>query len=529
MKHPILILLLALITSPASARNILLFTIDSCRADRLSCYGYPLSTTPHIDAWAKTGIIFEKAYSTTAWTAPGILSILSGLDPPTHQVNNRDHMGSPGLLTLPKVFKTRGYQVPNLNFFTFAPYYQHVGLSTIQRQYFGSQPGDELVNWLKERVGVDQAPFFVWYHTTILHQPYNPPLADLPAPKQVLLKSPGLNAVMTGAIVPQGSTWFSPEDRPLLNRLYEAELRLVDSLFGKTLKILSEKNILKDTLVILSADHGEELLDHGFIGHASTSLEARLCEEHIRIPLILSWPDKIPALNRVSHPVNQTDLFPTILRLFEIEIPGYIQGRDLLTGSARGPLFFESVIGGNQTTQEREHLWIRAVRMGKYKYISTRELYHLGRDPLERRNIFHKKRGTALRLQQALDNWLSECSLLHDEIFPNRSQTFSAAKTGRCPLIITPGNRQKLNYDIYTGMVLFDWTGSKDITYLIEYDIATGNHHVAGTYEIEGNHQLLGPMTRELWENLKAWNPFKFRVSPKTEVPCWSNWVIFRF
>ena len=68
-----------------------------------------------------------------------------------------------------------------------------------------------------------------------------------------------------------------------------------------------------------------------------------------------------------------------------------------------------------------------------------------------------------------------------------------------------------------------------ETTYLVEYDIGVGDHHVAGTYEVQGNHQIMGPLPKELWTDLKAWNPFRIRISPKTEPPCWSRWVEFRF
>ena len=520
----------SLLFSTGFAENVLLFTIDSCRADRFGCYGYTEKTTPHIDTWAKSGTIFRNAYSTAAWTAPGLVSILSGLDPPTHGINNRDHMGSPDLVTLPKVFKERGFQVPNLNFFTFAPYYKHLGLPEIQRDYFGPQPGDELISWLQKNTGNSaSSPFFLWYHTTMVHQPYNPDPADLSPFEAEQEKSPGIKAVMTGAIVPVGSTTFSPHDRPVIDQLYSAELRRVDRLFQRVLNILKDRDLLTKTLIILSADHGEELLDHGFVGHASTSLQAKLYEECLRIPLVISWPGKVPAHNVVTRRVSQTDIFPTVLQLFDIEIPDYLQGLDLLSSSEERPLFFESVIAGNQTTKEREKTWIRATIEGDYKYISTEELYNLKTDPFEKNNVLNQRPKTAKRLKQKLEAWLEEATALKKKIFPASPQIFSASGEGDCPGVFTPENGKSLDYDVHTGMILFDWSGDKETTYFIEYDIGRGDHYVAGTYEIDGNHQLLGPFPRELWENLKAWNPFKFRVSPKSEEPCWSPWVVFRF
>ena len=426
-----------------------------------------------------------------------------------------------------KIFRKEGFEVPNINFFTFAPYYRHLGLPKVDRSYFGNSEGDELLNWLR-RSGSSDQPFFVWYHSTLVHQPYNPGPEELPVPLEKL-DSPGLKAVMSGAIVPVGSTHFSAQDKEPLDLLYDAELGRVDRLFGEALELLRSQGLLEDTLVVLTADHGEELLDHGFVGHASTSLQAKLYEEIVRIPLILAWPGKIEGPRVVQRRVNQTDVFPTILDLLDLEIPEHIQGRNLLEDQAEQPIFLESVIAGNQTTRDREHLWVRGLIQGEYKYVSSGELYHLGRDPEEKTNLIDREGDRAEQMRLVLDRWLEEASALGDRIFPSESQVYTVPDDGKCPQIFTPGDGETLNYDVHTGMLLFDWSGDKETTYLIEYDLGTGDHHIAGRYEVRGNHQLMGPLSTELWGNLRAWNPFKFRVSPKRNPPCWSSWVSFRF
>ncbi len=507
--------------------NVLLFTIDSCRADRFGVYGNPQSPTPRIDAWSRSGTVFSRAYSTSAWTAPGLVSALSGLHPPTHGINNRDRMGSPELLTLAKIFRQRGYLTPNLNFFSFAPYYTNLGLGDIDRRYFGKRDGDELLNWLKEH-SADE-PFFLWYHTTIVHQPYDPGEANLPRPAQELAQRPAIQAVMKGAIVPVGSTQFQEGDGPILKALYDAEMSRMDRLFGKALDLLQEKGLLGDTLIVLTADHGEELLDHGFVGHASTSLQAKLYEEFLHIPLLFSWPGKVPEGKTDDRLASQIDILPTILGLMGIEVPDFVQGSDLLKVPRQRSLYFESVIAGNQTTKEREHLWLRAVRQGDWKYISSGELYRLDQDPQERNDLAAKFPQKARRLEADLERWLRESAQAAKRLFPADSQVHTSMRPGACPVIHTPGNQQTLGYDVHTGSLLFDWSGDLSTDYRVEYDIGKGDHHVAGVYEVQGNHQLMGPLPRELWTSLKAWNPFRIRVSPKTDPPCWSEWVTFRF
>lgn len=530
MKYLTFFLLLLGLTASALAENVFLFTIDSCRADRFGSYGYAGKTTPNIDAWARSGTVFKNAYSTTAWTAPGLASVMTGLYPPTHGINNRDHMGSKDLLTLIKVFQKEGHRIPNLNFFTFVPYYRNFGLGEIERQYFGESEGEELINWLrKNTLEPDAKPFFLWYHNVMIHQPYNPAEENLPAPRADLYKSPGIKAAMTGAIVPLGSTRFSEPDRPVLDALYDAEIRRVDQLFAQAIKILKERKLLEKTLIVLTADHGEELLDHGFIGHASTSLQAKLYEEFIRIPLIISWPGKVPGGKVVSHLASQIDILPTVLKLHEIDVPSYIQGQDLMQLEQDRPLFFESVIAGNQTTREREHLWVRAIRKGRHKYISDGQLHDLQADPLEQRNLAEDEPRRTQALAADLKKWLENLKSAGSRIFESKAEIFSAAPPSECVQVYSPQNTKTLDYDIHTGAILFDWRGDMETTYLIEYDIGTGDHAISGKYETGGNHQLLGPFSRELWNSLKAWNPFRFRVAAKTDSPCWSSWVEFQF
>jgi len=439
-------------------------------------------------------------------------------------------MGSPELVTLSKIFREKGYRVPNLNFFTFAPYYLNLGLGEIEKEYFGSTEESPLLNWLAKDLGTDsQPPFFLWFHTTIVHQPYRPAPETLPDTRENLEKSPGIKAVLSGAIVPFGSTQFVDADRAILDLLYDEEIRRVDRFFGDVIELLKRSGELENTLIILTADHGEELLDHDFVGHASTSLRAKLYEELIKIPLIISWPKTVPAGKVVNELVSQIDIFPTVTRLLDAQPKSPVAGVDLFSPIPERPLFFESVIAGNQTPKNREKEWVRAVRKGRYKYISTGEFYNLESDPGEKKDTADKHPELTKALGQELDNWLVETNGLKASTFNSLPQAVRQTGKGSCPRIFTPGNESTLDYDVHTGALLFDWSGDMSTPYLIEYDIGEGDHHVEGRYEIEGNHQILGPLPRELWHDLKAWNPFKIRISPQGTDPCWSDWVTFYF
>lgn len=491
--------------SKRGAKNVLLFTVDSCRPDRFSLYGNARKTTPNIDSWAKGAVVYDNAFSVSSWTAPGLVSILTGLYPWQHGVDSRDRMLRPLTQTLPKMFRQAGYAVPNLNFFTFVSYYQGLGLGEIEREYFTDKDGDELLKWL-DRNG--QQRFFAWYHTTTVHQPYNPSGGGTSAED-----SEGIAAVKRGAIVPKGSVKFVPSDRPVLLDLYDAEIEKMDRFFGSVLAKLREKNLLDSTVIVFSADHGEELLEHGFVGHASTSLEAHVHDEVIRIPLIISAPGQLRAERR-SELIQQVDLYPRILWLAGLgKRPPDKPRRQVLV---------ESVIAGNQTTREREGIWVRALRTTERKYVERWEngkrvaggYYDLRSDPGEKNLL----QGSARFPTPAPGSRIAAA-------VPS-----SAKGKGRqaCPVIAKPQPGQTVDYVPHTGAILFEWDGAPGDNYVVEYDIGIGDHHVAGKYPVKGNYQILGPFPRELWRSLKAWNPFRIRVSRAGE-ECWSEWREFFF
>jgi arylsulfatase A-like enzyme len=528
------LLLAALVFAPAlladPARHVLLFTVDSCRADRLGVYGGPAANTPHLDRWSASGAVFTQAYSVSAWTAPGLVSLLTGLYPGVHGVDNRDRTGSPQMVTLQRMFRKRGYLVPNLNFFTFAPYYRNLGLGEVDRQYLGTEESQALLNWLDQHAqGPDSPPFFVWFHTTLVHQPYRPPDPLLPAPRAELERSPGIRAVLNGAIVPRGSAEFGAEDRPVLEALYDAEVRHMDQFFGQVIELLAQRALLESTLIVFTADHGEELLDHGFVGHASTSLQAKLYEEVLHIPLIVSWPGRIAGGQVFFHPVSQVDVLPTICRLQGWHRPEGVQGRDLFEPEPDRALLFESVAAGNQTPKDREDEWVRGVRRGRFKYLEDGRLFDLLADPEETRNVAESFPGHTAQLRELLGEMCEENRRLSTQQFGDSPRAPLRHSSGSCPRIYTPEHGKTLDYEVHTGTLLFDWSGDMETAYVVEYDIGTGDHHVAGRYEVLGNHQIMGPFPRELWADLKAWNPFRIRVTPKQDEPCWSSWVEFRF
>ena len=409
--------------------NILLFTIDACRPDHFGCYGYNRNTTPNIDKIASEGVLFTHAFSQSAWTTPGMISIFTSLYPPTHGVDAKDRTLREDVLTLPKVLKGSGYVAPVLPKFVDIPNYWHLGFDVVDKERFQAEEGEDLLKLLE---AYKDQRFFMWYHYHGLHLPYNP---KSPYDKifqedifgGVSAETEAVALVKAKSVIKNGSVSFNRGERKTVVALYDGQIRQLDDYMGLLIERMKQWGILDNTLIIITSDHGEELFEHGFIGHASTSLNAKLYDEIIHIPLIIRWPKKIK--HRVAGELaQQIDIMPTILDMLGLPVPEGLHGYSLLP-SIQGkpannsrPVFCETILGGFQSTKEMEDIRLRCVRTNEWKLIYTNtptsivssgglddgkyELYNLSNDPKEERNIFDNHPEVSKKLKQKLFQWI---------------------------------------------------------------------------------------------------------------------------
>jgi len=409
--------------------NILLFTIDACRPDHFGCYGYNRNTTPNIDRLAGDGVLFTHAFSQSAWTTPGMISIFTSLYPPTHGVDAKDRTLKDDVLTLTKVLKKNGYAAPVLPKFVDIPNYWHLGFEVVDKEQFQAEEGEDLLKLLEAYKG---QRFFIWYHYHGLHLPYNP---QNPYDKifqedifsGISADTEAVSVVKKKSVIKNNSVNFNSTDRKGIIALYDGQVRQLDDYIGQLTEKMKKWGILDNTVIIVTSDHGEELFEHGFIGHASTSLNAKLYDEIIHIPLIIWWPKKIKH-RVVDELVQQIDVMPTILDMLGLPIPEGVQGYSLLP-SIQGnpannlrPVFCETILGGYQSTKEMEDIKLRCVRTKEWKLIYTNtltsnvsiggldegkyELYNFSSDPKEERNIFENHPEVAKELKKKLFQWI---------------------------------------------------------------------------------------------------------------------------
>ncbi|MEX2260307.1 MAG: sulfatase [Bryobacteraceae bacterium] len=294
---------------PSSPPNVLLITVDTLRADNLSCYGYPWKTSPNIDKLAREGTLFEQAYSVIPLTGPAHLSLFTSRYPQEHGArrNGLAVADDRTVVALPQVLRANGYQ--NAGFISGWPlngrltkiddWFDHYdeNLTRTYQMFNSSRWAEDVtppaINWLKENAGSGK-PFFLWIHYFDPHSPYEfrEEFADLER-----------NA--SAAPVP-----VADDDTRERIRNYDTEIAYMDSHIGKLLNVVDDLGLKDSTLVALTADHGESLGEHDYVGHGR-----HLYENIVRIPLIVRLPGKVAAGKKIATPVSIVDIAPTVLDL----------------------------------------------------------------------------------------------------------------------------------------------------------------------------------------------------------------------
>jgi arylsulfatase A-like enzyme len=311
--------------------NVLLITVDTLRADHVGAYGYGRDTTPHIDRLAEEGALFRSCLSPAPNTHPSIASLLTSL--PVSAFDNYSLAGFlPGSAPdLAAILKTHGYRTgavvdnpwlsPALGFSRGFDEYREVS----SRKGGAGLVVDAALEWLAES---PQEPFFLWVHFLDPHHPYEPPApfekAFLPPWAAGL---PGGGPRTVTAYLKRLASRRGQESRRELERviaLYDGEILYTDAEIGRLTGALRDRQLLDRALLVLTADHGEEFLEHGGMLHGHS-----LYNELLLVPLIVRLPGSIPAGQAIDGEVSTLDVLPTVLQFCRIGIPEACRGGGL--------------------------------------------------------------------------------------------------------------------------------------------------------------------------------------------------------
>jgi arylsulfatase A-like enzyme len=356
---------------PNPPLGVVVITLDTTRADRLSTYGFHDVSLPHLERLAREGIVFDQATTVAPLTLPAHSSLFTSLLPPNHGVrDNSDTALDDAHTTLAEVLRARGFRTgafvgsiilgPTRGLKQGFEQYQAVPepdrptpeIETRQRR------ADEVVNdairWLDT---VGDSRFFLWTHLYDAHRPYDPP---------------------------------EPYRSKYGHNLYVGEIAFADSQIGRLLQSLEQRHLLDRTVVVVVGDHGEALGEHGERDHGIF-----VYEDVLRVPLIIRAPGLRPT--RVEEIVRLTDVMPTVLELLDVPSPPVdgVSLASVMDGSKRA-LNLEAY---SESLYPQRLGWspLRALRQGKFKLIDAPrpELFDVEDDPAELTNIYDNRRALA--------------------------------------------------------------------------------------------------------------------------------------
>lgn len=422
------------------AQNLLIVCIDTLRADHVGAYGYGRPTTPTFDQLSRSAVRFAHAYSTASWTVPSVGSILTSLPPWRHGAEMTGethylHAGSgpaalrPGVHTLADVLKPQGFHAALLsaNPFLYGRF-QRSFERAVARRIDAASLTSQALDWLRQRGPHER--WFLYLQYMDLHQPNDPPPkyfqyfapagepnekrhADWEYGTQVNMTDPGFIRFKRHRIA-----------------VYDGSLRYVDYELGRLTTGLRELGFGDNTLLIVTADHGEEFWDHAVqesswhddprglwgIGHGHT-----LYDEILHVPLLIRGPGwRSPRVEEC--PVSLLDLAPTALASLGLSVPQVMEGQNLARlghHCRRRPLVASSLAYGPRDA---------ALRTRRYKLVqrgSRRRLYDLESDPGEEHDLVKERPAIAAQLARLLK------AIQHRRLPPKRSSQRMSAETRR--------------------------------------------------------------------------------------------------
>jgi arylsulfatase A-like enzyme/lysophospholipase L1-like esterase len=421
--------------------NVLLISIDALRPDHMSCYGYERQTTPNIDNFAKEGVLFSQAIAQSTWTLPSLASIMSSTYPCTHRAIEFEKPIDSSVFLLAEILKTERYHT---GFFSNEGLFDM--MLGLQRGFdefcdIGGKKADGIIQRSMKWLEINQdKPFFLWLHIFDTHGPYRPPP---PYNKMYLFNKPDIGYKLVPLLkydqfslggIPRYVVEKGIKDADYYIAQYDGEISFVDNNIGALLVGLKRLNLYRNTLIIITADHGENLGEHDrYFSHYDVPYEAL-----IKVPLIIKGDIIIPARKVIPTQVQSIDIMPTILDILRIERPEGIEGTSLLpliwSGWYPSLYAFSSFADSAATSirtedwklihleysefsgylrrnidylenNNREGLFIQLDRYWEEGRFPEYQLYNLKNDPDELVNLVDENKQKFKFLRQRLDIW----------------------------------------------------------------------------------------------------------------------------
>ncbi len=283
--------------------TVVLISVDCLRADHVGVYGYPRSTTPNIDRLSKDGVVFKNAMSVSSWTLPVHMSMLTGLMPSQHGLT-RYHRLRPTVPYLPQVLTNEGYETLGVvsGAYLSTTFGYHEGFR--EYRYLNDRSSQEVVEASLDLIRRSSGrPVFLFLHLFDAHWPY---LAPQGYRDRFGERLPDISNSMRKVLERLPPT--GPEEVQGLKNLYDGEIAYIDEALGGLFEGLEALGLYENSIIIVTADHGEGFYEHEDWQHANL-----LYDEVLHVPLIVKWPHQART-GEVDSLVSLLDIFPTIFR-----------------------------------------------------------------------------------------------------------------------------------------------------------------------------------------------------------------------
>ena len=421
--------------------NVFFVVMDAVRPDHLSCYGYSKKTTPNIDKIADQGVLFENAFSTSVWSPPSHASLFTGLYPSHHGVLGENLYLSEDIPNVVEIFNSEGYQTLSIcpNMFVTPHFGFHRGFNKfldaslhfelLKKHFwdwiiFGFETDARalMYRWIYHAIIFQEIkkwitlsrkrnkPFFIFINYFDAHLPHRPPRpfkqkfgkirnqnVDLGKIEDCLNRRFGFPYIAKEVEI-------TKEEWDFVKSLYDAEIAYIDFFLGKVFDYLKKYELLNNTLILMTADHGENLGDHKLASHAFC-----LYDTLIHVPLIINFPKYTSTRKRISNIVSTVDIFPTLLDILNIERKDDIDGKNLIPFQERiyhkyvfaeyGPPIpqlktMKRLCPHTRVNPNIYNKGLKCIRSADFKYIiasdGKEEWYDLKNDPNESKNIINE-------------------------------------------------------------------------------------------------------------------------------------------
>ncbi len=392
---------------PGNAYNVILISLDTLRADYVGIYGNPDPTTPFLDTLFSRSVWFKDCIVQAPWTLASHMSLLTSQYPNVHNVNIAKAKLPEGKLTLAMYLKEFGMHTQGIisNPFLGGGFGFDRGFDGYNDagKHHGFQSTREFSKWVNKNYEQNQ-PFFLFLHYNDPHMPYQAPT---PYYKFFDREYSGKITGSRDDIVKYVRRKIHRRDLQHIRSLYSEEIRYMDHQLQRVFGILRKLGLYEESMVIITADHGEEFKEHGKLEHNQT-----LYEELLRSPLMIKFPQNMDIEPQmIDRQVKNIDIMPTILETLDLPIPeDSVQGVSLLPlimGSPEADEINKMVFSESANTHKV------SVRGERWKYIYNRqfdrgELYDLINDPGEKQNLVKMKPDLAMELQQLAQDYMTQ-------------------------------------------------------------------------------------------------------------------------